>query len=46
MALSKVCTQCDAVVHIKKSMCVCGHTFRTQTKAEITPKNSNRLQMR
>ena len=46
MPLSKVCTKCDAVAHIKKSMCVCGHTFRMQRKAEITPKNGKRLEMR
>ena len=30
----KVCPKCQVAVHIRKSVCECGHTFRTRAKRE------------
>ena len=30
MPLTKVCPQCSAVINIRKSVCVCGHSFNTR----------------
>ena len=36
MPLIKTCTLCGTVVHVKKSVYVCGHTFRLQTKTQVS----------
>ena len=36
MPLRITCTLCGTVVHVKKSVCVCGHTFRLQTKTQVS----------
>ena len=32
MPLTKVCEQCSTSVNVKKSVCVCGHTFASVTR--------------
>ena len=36
--LKKVCPQCDTTVHARRAVCVCGHTFPSQRKAQCIAK--------
>ena len=38
MPLTKVCPRCDVLVHVRKSACVCGHTFSLKQKLPRTSK--------
>ncbi len=34
--LRKTCPKCDTVVHVKRAVCDCGHTFRVKRKVRYT----------
>ena len=36
--LKKVRPQCDTTVHARRAVCVCGHTFPSQRKAQCVTK--------
>ena len=36
MRLRKVCPQCSTVVHVRRSVCECGHAFTLKQEARIT----------
>ena len=36
MRLRKVCPQCSIVIHVRRSVCECGHAFTLKREARIT----------
>ena len=36
MRLRKVCPQCSTVIHVRRSVCECGHAFTLKREARIT----------
>ena len=43
---TKVCTQCCAIVNVKDSICVCGHSFVLKRKALVRATKSKRIAMK
>ena len=46
MPLTKQCTLCGAIVHVKKSVCVCGRNFILKRKAVATGIRSTKAVMK
>ena len=43
MPLMKVCVPCSASVHVRKSVCACGHVFASIKSSPLVTKTSKRV---
>ena len=43
MPLMKVCVPCSAGVHVRKSVCACGHVFASIKSSPLVTKTSKRV---
>ena len=46
MHLRKVCPECNAVVHVKRSGCDCGHAFRSKAQCTAVGEPENAMKHR